>query len=233
MGWVGGVDGCRGGWVVVRVPCGQPHSPHQVVVCRTFGEVLALRPRAALLAVDIPIGLLETPEPGGRMCDRLARAVLGRPRASSVFSPPARRDLRARTFRSTQGLSRQAFGILPKIREVDRQLTPALQHRVFECHPEVAFAALAGIPMRWNKKTPEGRRERLRALRRAPIPRVRRLTAHFQNDLAHLRSRAAADDLLDAYVLTAIALRRAQKTARCLPRHPPTDRRGLRMEIWY
>ena len=49
-------------------------------------------------------------------------------------------------------MTRQAFNILPNIREADRLITPKLQERVYEVHPEVVFKALAGRAMGWNKK---------------------------------------------------------------------------------
>ena len=42
--------------------------------------------------IDIPIGLSDS-GPGGRLCDREARQLLGCGRVSSVFSAPARRTL--------------------------------------------------------------------------------------------------------------------------------------------
>jgi predicted RNase H-like nuclease len=45
-------------------------------------EILAMEPALHAVAIDIPIGLLEQPEPGGRLCDREARRVLGRTRAA-------------------------------------------------------------------------------------------------------------------------------------------------------
>ncbi|MCI0409019.1 MAG: DUF429 domain-containing protein, partial [Acidobacteria bacterium] len=38
------------------------------------------------------------------------------------------------------GMSRQAFNIMRKIREVDKLLQPNFQDHVFEAHPEIAFA---------------------------------------------------------------------------------------------
>ena len=39
-------------------------------------------------------------------------------------------------------------------------MTPDVQQRVHEAHPELAFMSLAGAPMQYNKKTLEGREER-------------------------------------------------------------------------
>ena len=127
MCWVAGVDGCRGGWVVVLAAVlASTDRPVQMSsrLCATFAEVLALPERPQSIAVDMPIGLLEQAAPGGRPCDREARAVLGRPRSSSVFSPPTRKALAARSYAEVAtlngaGMSKEAFNILPKIREVD------------------------------------------------------------------------------------------------------------------
>jgi predicted RNase H-like nuclease len=204
--------------------------------CARFDEVLALPERPAAIAVDMPIGLLERAAPGGRACDRAARALLGRPRASSVFSPPTRPALVNDGYadamaRNGAGMSKEAYNILPKIRELDALLTPGAQSGVFEAHPELVFRALAGHPMRHNKKTPAGRRERLRCLRPA-------FGAAFRDPLrARLElgaGKVAVDDVIDAYALAHAARRIQTGQATRLPQGPaPVDARGLRMEIWY
>lgn len=99
-----------------------------------------------------------------------------------------------------------------------------------EAHPELAFRQLAGHSMQYNKKTGPGRWERLRALRRwAPD-----IQNHFYRSIREFRRRdVAPDDLLDAYALGWTALRIVKGIAGRIPRQPPRDRRGLRMEIWY
>src|SRR5262249_55874038 len=90
-----GVDGCRAGWVVVGARCdAQDAQGHRARIWARFDDVLSREPAPAVIAVDMPIGLLAAPQPGGRDCDRLARRLLGR-RASSVFTPPARPLLEA------------------------------------------------------------------------------------------------------------------------------------------
>ncbi len=233
---VAGVDGCRGGWVAVLLDTqkARAHRP-EIRVCARFVEVLALPGNLTVVAVDVPIGLLEKPQRGGRFCDQEARHLLGR-RASSVFSPPSRQGLQAEHYAEVrgQGLTRQAFGILPKIREVDRLMTPRLQAKVYEAHPELAFRTLTGHPMRFNKKTAQGRRERLRALEQARPGWLKRLSCRVASGLKFLpRRQVAPDDLLDAAALAYTALRIAKKEAIRIPSYPPQDGKGLRMEIWY
>src|SRR5262249_38037351 len=101
----------------------------------------------------------------------LARRLQGR-RASSVFTPPPRPLLEATHYEQVRGhgLSIQAFNIMAKMCEVDCVMTPALQHRVYEAHPELAFRTLAGHPMQYRKKTMAGREERVRVLEQAAHP---------------------------------------------------------------
>lgn len=181
--------------------------------------------RIAAMAVDMPIGL---PDAGRRACDVAARARLG-PRRSSVFPAPVRGVLGAsdhadavlRSRAATgQGLSLQAFHLLPKVAELDTLVAPELQDRVVEAHPELAYARLAGRPATHPKRTREGQVERRTLLAAAGI-----------DVAAGLRLRGAAhDDVLDAAVLTLTAARVRDGTAVRLG-DGATDARGLRMEI--
>jgi predicted RNase H-like nuclease len=198
-----------------------------------FEDALARAAAAEVVAVDMPIGFQETAEPGGRVCERLARSRLG-PRRSSVFATPSRGALAAASYRRAlavnrrgggPGLSKQCFHLFPKMREIDALMTPALQARVRECHPELAFATLAGAPMAHPKRTREGRAERLAALTAAGLPREALEPHPFPRRLA------APDDLLDAAAVALSARRIARGEALVLPEAPPLDPRGLRMEI--
>jgi len=228
--FVAGVDGCKSGWVVVLL-----HTRTRATLIRTlrtFTDVWRLPESPSIIAVDIPIGLLDAAAKGGRDCDRVARAMLGRPRASSVFSPPVRAALRAKTHAAASaanerssaariGISIQAFGICPKIAEVDALLTPARQRRVFEVHPELSFYEMAnGKPQPHAKKTAAGRSDRLRMLAR-----------HFPNMTTRAPG-AATDDVVDAYAACWTALRIRRGIALSTSTSAPRDARGLRMEIW-
>lgn len=234
--WIAGVDGCRAGWVaaVARLR-GARLGQLRITICPTFRDVLRLSPRPRIIAVDMPIGLLDRAQRGGRACDQAARRILGR-RASCVFTPPSRLILSATAYGAArrESLSRQAFNIMPKIREVDRVVTRRLQQRIVEAHPELAFARLADRPMRFNKKTPAGRRQRLRALTKA-IPSLSARIARLLDEITTALPRRvlSPDDVLDAVVLSLTAMRALRRDALRVPEDPPRDRRGLRMEIWY
>jgi predicted RNase H-like nuclease len=237
--WVAGVDGCRAGWIVVLRDRGAGTYIARAV--QSFQAVMTLPEAPAVIAVDVPIGLLATACAGGRSCEQLARRFLGT-RASSVFSSPTRAALAA--FRAgsgyqavsianrgsvaaAPGISQQTFGILPKIDEVDRLLASVGQGIVVEVHPELCFAeANGGTPMSHSKKTLSGRTQRATLLARLG----------FAEPLGLLGPRlplgVKGDDLLDACIACWTAERVATSSAIVIPSSPPTDATGLRMELW-
>ncbi len=197
-------------------------------VYRRFADVLAATDRCTAVGVDIPIGLTES---GPRSCDLQARRLLGR-QASSVFTPPLRPMLLAATRAEADAIRRsiegkgvgyQAFSIVGKIREVDGLMTPDLQVRVVETHPELCFQRLAGLM--GKKREPEGFEARRRALA-VVMP-------SFGHLLAVRSSKWAPDDVLDALVCAWVAKGVADDTAEWVPEEPEIDAKGLRMEMWF
>ncbi len=227
---VAGVDGCKGGWLLVRADATGPMRIEDVSIISTFRELIDATAECAAVAVDIPIGLGDDKSRGA---DVEARKAIG-PRRSSVFPAPMRAALAASTYDEAcalslaacgKKLSKQAFAILPKIREADEAMTPALQQRVREVHPEVSFWALnGGQPLEHAKLKPDGAAERLRLL-----------TPAYRDDLASpdLPRGAKRDDLYDACVAAWTAARIAYGTAQSLPAVAASDSRRLRMEIVY
>jgi predicted RNase H-like nuclease len=239
---VAGVDGCPAGWLVVLRSAADPASA-EARLLRTFADVLALDPAPAMIAVDIPIGLPNHIGPGGREADVAARTVLGR-RQSAVFAVPSRAavmepdyraacEIAAATSDPPRKISKQAFNLFPKIREVDALMSPDVQLRVREVHPEVAFAALNGWqPLALPKKVKSqpfgpGLEFRRNLLAAVGYPR------EVLNPPAWLKRKdAGADDLLDAAVNSWSAVRLLVNQARCFPDRPMIDSKGLRCEIW-
>jgi predicted RNase H-like nuclease len=226
-----GVDGCRAGWLcVIASGDGRPLT---AVVTVSLGVLLHDLSRGSLIAVDVPIGLADR---GARPCDVDARRCLGSGRGSSVFPAPLRCVLSASSYEEAcrrcaavdgKRMSRQAFGLVVKVREVDALMSeaPALQSRVRECHPEVSFRAWAARPLRHGKKTRSGQAERA-ALIDAEWPGER-------GRLATLLGRGGfrLDDLHDAFAALWTARRIRDGVARTLPSCPQRDGRGLAMEI--
>lgn len=237
--WVAGADGCRGlgprstAWYVVCRQVDTGELRFRVVPDAT--GLLSLAEPPVQLAVDVPIGLPEHAERGGRPADREARALLGRPRGSSVFSAPARGALEGTTYAEASalnrasssaglGLSKQCFFLFDRIRDVDEQLVPSRQDTVFEAHPELAFFAMTGEPIVASKTTVAGTRARIEALLTAGLdPRTA---------LAQRPNGVKPNDIVDAFAMVWVAERRRCGQAVRVPESPGWDVRGLRMEIW-
>jgi predicted RNase H-like nuclease len=226
--FVAGIDGCRGGWIAFKVDLtAHVTSVEAVDVSAWLRE---RPPDLTCVGIDVAIGLLECP----RACDIAARKLLGQPRGTSVFAAPCRAALAAESHaessainrqKTARGLSQQAWGIIPKIKQVDDAITSDRQRWALEVHPEVCFWALnQRRPMKHNKKTKEGISERIVLLRRV-FPEI-------ENHLANRPRGVGSDDLLDAAAAAWTALRWHGKESErvCTPE---LDERGLAITICY
>jgi len=231
-----GVDRGRDVWLAVAFDSdGYDHS-------RVFEEIGELwssyEETAALILVDMPIGLVESGA-SGRRCDELARSVLG-PRRQAIFTPPVREATRKRRYpaakrvnerKSDASLSKQAFAISDQIAAVDDLLrnVPEARATFRESHPEVCFRAFAGEPLQHSKKTAGGYAERMRTLASHDTdgPPVVQAVAESAGG-----TDVTVDDVLDAVVL-AYTAQPGGGPLRSLPPEPPTDQKGLPMEIVY
>ena len=219
-----GLDGCPGGWIAAILSGERLHFMELARIGELPGSVAP-----AAIGVDIPIGL-EQGRP--RRCDIEARQMLGRKR-SSVFPSPDRRLLHLKTYEEAnslnrdlngKGLSRQTFNIMSKIQEAD-EFARRGGVPLFEVHPELVFARLAGGPLDHNKKRPEGFTER-HALLSARLP---------PGSLPERKpiGRARPDDWIDAVAVVLAARRIFQGEASRLPDEEVRDAEGLLMAIHF
>ena len=228
-GSVGGVDGAAGGWVMA-ITGANDGAEVEFSLWTSFAELWSQARRQSLAAVgiDMPIGL---PAASRRSADERARDLLGPRRSSLFWSPPAAAlnasdyDEANRASREDldMGLSKQAYNLLPKIREVRSVLAPAdfeasATPRAAEVHPELSFAVMAATlhktasPHRSGSRTSRGEEP----TRSKPLQHPKRYQAGIAERLALLRScfasiteaavlkplagppHATLDDLLDA-----------------------------------
>jgi hypothetical protein len=92
------------------------------------------------------------------------------------YQPPFARAVAGFTFaRRQEAVGRSWFAggkataLCKRMREVDALITPVLQNRVRETHPELVFALWNRGPMAHHKSKPKGRQERLNVLARRGI----------------------------------------------------------------
>lgn len=169
------------------------------------------------VTIDVPIGLPESTR--FRRCDEEARRRL-RERRSSVFMPPGRYLLDAKDHAEARrlveerrsdeldarGIGAQAWGIVPKIREVDELLRARPEGREWlqEVHPEVCFLEWSGrlLP---GKKSAAGQVERLKLVQEK-FPDVESVILRDPDSTGKMD----LTDVLDAYAALWTALRRAK-----------------------
>ncbi|HSO94723.1 MAG TPA: DUF429 domain-containing protein [Acidimicrobiia bacterium] len=222
MSRVLGVDGCRAGWIAVALERGRFAAAR---FAARFADLVD--DEATVIGVDIPLGS------NGpiRAADGAARRLLGR-RGTSVFDPPPRDVLEAPDHgtanrwcreRHGRGVSAQAWNLAHKMLDVEPhwQRAPA---RIFEVHPELSFAAMAGSVVEDPKRTWAGHRTRARLLADVGIGVPDELGA---------AGGAAPDDVLDAAAVAWSAARIAAGTQRCVPDPAEHDAAGRPVAIWY
>lgn len=231
-----GIDGCKAGWFCFK----RDSSSISFGIASDLEELTSMLPQGSKIFIDIPIGLIDFGSEG-RACDIAARKALVFPRCTSVFPAPVYSVLEAKDYADAKQLSlkaigkklsRQAYLISPKIREVNDFLLAnrSSGYDVREVHPEICFWALNNRkPMRFAKKRSAGFTERLEVLARH-LPDARDLVNRALDK--YLRREVARDDILDALVAMVVA-DAPDKNLETLPSNPPKDSRGLRMEMVY
>lgn len=232
-----GVDGCKSGWFSVSLT----ETTWDIATYKTIESLWNALSGSQSILIDIPIGFRKN-ETKERLCDLGARKILGPGRGSSVFPTPCRSAVYCPSYDSShvenkrcvdRGLSKQIWAIVPKIREVDSFLvtTPVARAIVMESHPEAAFWGLNGqIPLKHNKKTPEGLQERIEILSR----HEKRTLEIYQAAMGkYKRKEVASDDIIDALCLAITGLIISTAGMHTLPEAPEMDEQGLPMQIVY
>lgn len=210
-----GVDGCKGGWVAIKITdCG---TKNDIRLFSDFSSLWDAYKEAELILVDIPIGLPDGLEE--RMCDKKARAYLQK-RKSSIFRVPCRAAINEKDpekasivneSETGKRLTLQARGILAKIIEVDGFLLneSANDNRrqvVREIHPEICFWAMNGRnEMQHRKKVRAGFLERKELLCRR-FSATEDILEKIKGIHEPAEIKPKKDDILDALVASLTAL---------------------------
>ncbi len=185
-----GIDIGRGAWAVARIRRSARGRVEALEGGRLPFERELVAGGDAWVVIDIPIGLVDagaatrtpTGVSGDREVDKGARRWCLS--SGSIFPPPTTEQLASalaehqRAARATaagerrrslsrvapRGLSRQSLELAPAI-DAARRLATRRPGRVFESHPEVAFAAIAGGILPAAKRSVSGARVRAGLLR--------------------------------------------------------------------
>ena len=203
-----GIDGCPAGWFGFYI---DDADNYNFAVFKSIDKLVLALP-ADLYFIDMPIGLNTVDSQ--RHCDQELRKLLPPGLKSSVFSPPVKAALYAKSYQEACALnasktgkkiSLQAWNIMPKIKALDRFLktNPGYRDIFFESHPETTFYHLnRGVPLHGNKRNKTGITERIHLLTRFWY----RAEAAFKTITADtLRKHLKADDIVDSMVLALAA----------------------------
>jgi predicted RNase H-like nuclease len=224
---IAGVEPCPRGWLVVGARLqGITAFPTEPEVFPTFAEILDYRPAFEVIAIHCHLSFPEEDTPGGRTCDRLARQLLGWPRAGAVKSPPSRHYLRTQDLdaRARKGLDPISARMMRRYAEVADEMQPYRQRQVFEVHPELSFFQLNDDqPMQHSKYTLEGVEER----RRLVEARIAGIDVVLEASIPGVEARHLVDAAADMTTARRIAARAVER----LPEDPEWDEQGVRMEL--
>jgi predicted RNase H-like nuclease len=216
-----GFDGFRGGWVMAWI---EDEGRHGFTYSANIAELMTGSFKRAM--IDIPIGL---PDAGYRQCDVDGRKVA----RASVFLGARRDLLDFKTFEQANksywakkqpGISLEMWNIRNKIAEVDDLVTPRLQRKVGEAHPEVFFLSRNKGAALARKKTDEGRAQRTKILKKLGFICIDMMLDQRRG------TGIGRDDLIDACACAIVA--RDMTSGRLLG-GSERDARGLKMQIHY
>ena len=232
-----GVDGCSGGWVCAKGEMQEDRIINVEIVVVSHPKDI-WNASITKMCIDMPIGLLQISNKGGREPDILARTILGKKGASRVFSPPIRQVLYAETYQEALeisqktppdgiGLSKQSFYLLPKIRQIDEwlQAKPEIQSVVCETHPELSFWAM-GNQTAPSKHTQLGIAYRIDLLEQQNIWNPSFLDVLNSNG-SNRKKGIKTDDILDALACMWSAGRIVQQKNKKIPSEDLWDTTGL------
>jgi predicted RNase H-like nuclease len=244
-----GLDGCKNGWIGAASELGDLSMVRMFKIKRFDDLFGAFGSSPGVVAVDMPVGLVND---GSRDVDSAARKLLGS-QASSIFTPPERMLLEFASLNGHlespypssyddsynavndwagnflgHGVARQAFGIFPKIAEVDRYMTAERDPRVHEAHPELIFREMNNGEHLPPKRQPAGADSRTMLLNDVLRVEIELLTVNGDSSVKSNR-----DDELDALALLWTAKRIATGEARRIPEVVDFDPVGLDMAMWF
>jgi 8-oxo-dGTP diphosphatase len=230
---IGGVDGCKGGWLMARYVNGK----YDLERYGDFGGLITENKHLDRILIDIPIGL--SSKDYSRTIDARIRSEL-RNRHSTVFNAPCRLAVyesdheQARKWNiqiENKSLSIQSLLIRGKIKEVDEYLCEnRFGIEVVESHPELCFKYLKRTIVQSKKTNPEGITERL-AIIEAYEPALVELYEEKQKEIK--RKYAKRDDIIDAICLCLVNKLGAEDKLSYLLDKNVVDEKGIKIRIAY
>ncbi len=229
-----GIDGCRGGWLVVQKDSGE-------ITCtihRRLSEIELVQ-SVDRVFIDMPIGLASSEHP--RTIETTMRHVLASHQKSSVFTPPVRDAVRCTDYdqaklvnisQTGKSISIQSWNIVHKIRELDDLIAsnPGAYLHIYEAHPEICFNRLNGQSTQFKKKSAAGQTERIEILSNYINKPEKLVHETLQRST---RAQVAMDDILDALCLCISAGIGIDRTPEVISDQHAFDELGIPIRVAY
>ncbi len=224
-----GVTTCPGGWLVLPARlAGITVSCEEAFVVNRLFDVLDYRPRFDSAAINIPIGLNETPNGRFRPCELEARQYVGWPRSVGINGVPSRAALRADpndAMEMEPWMTRHDRRRLRWLREAENEIAPYHARSWFSGHPDVSFTAMNGDePLGTSPYHEDGRMERLELIRQQ-LPGVDGVITRVPPP------GAAVVHMMAAAAMLWTARRGSGRAISRMPLDPFWDNEGMRMEL--
>jgi predicted RNase H-like nuclease len=227
---IAGIVPCPRGWLVQPARLtGVTIVPEEPFVLGALVDVVDYRPTFAVIALGAPVGFADEPNGGYRRCDLDARRLLGWPRRTAVARVPSRAALQAGNLaaatRLEPWLTPLSYRRFRWLREIDVEIQPYHQRRLFSAVPELSFYLVnadrpTGTSVFWR----DGPAERMELLRER-LPGLRAIADRRPPPGAGM------SHVVDAAALLWTARRISGKAITRLPEEPEWDSLGRRMEI--
>jgi predicted RNase H-like nuclease len=240
-----GVDGCSAGWFAIfLVVENEKKCEWRIGLFPKFPFLIDFIKKEYehaefLILIDIPVGL-KSGSSGERLSDLGARRIL-KARKSSIFPVPCREAVYAECYEKAcevnekltgKRISKQAWNIVPKIRDVDSFLieNKIFREQIKEVAPEICFQAFTDFPIEFSKKSSDGFIERIKALRSVCL---------FTDEIVesalsvYRRKEVAKDDILDTLAAAITAMMGCNNGFEYVPCKPEIDSKGLKIQMVY
>jgi predicted RNase H-like nuclease len=227
---IAGVVPCPGGWLVQPARLlGVTIVPEEPYVLSSLLDVIDYRPTYSVIVLGIAIGLDEQPNGGFRQCDIEAREMLGWPRRVDIARVPSREALYAPSFAEAVAaepwLTPLSYRRFRWLREVDAEIQPYHQRRIYSASPELSFYLVHGDePASTSPFWQDGPAERLKLLAER-LPGLKAIADEAPPAGGSLRH------VMDAAGLLWTGRRIAGRAITRLPADPQWDEQGRRVEL--
>ena len=240
-----GVDGCSAGWFAIfLIAENEKKCEWKTGLFPKFSFLIDFLKKQYeqvefLILIDIPIGL-KSGGSGERLSDVEARRIL-KTRKSSIFPVPCRESVYSENYEKAcevnqeltgKRISKQAWNIVPKIRDVDSFLVEneIYREKVKEVAPEICFQTFTVFPIKSSKKNIDGFYERIKALRSVCLFTDEVVEAALSR---YRRKEVAKDDILDALAAAVTAKMGYKCGFEYVPCKPEIDSKGLKIQMVY